>query len=178
MYRPSKNALFVGGVAIGFALGAIAKALPYWSSQEPALPTIGAVADVAIAGSDLRFRARVDSGAKYTSLHCLPDAITIEDPNEASEGNVGKRVQLLLADRDGNAEAVTTRVEGVVVVRNADNREERYLVRLPIESAGVTADALVTLNDRSRMAYPVLLGRDFLRGRFVVDVRSDNPEPR
>jgi hypothetical protein len=32
---------------------------------------------------------------------------------------------------------------------------------------------LVTLSDREKMKYPVLLGRNFLRGDFLVDVNLD-----
>ena len=34
-------------------------------------------------------------------------------------------------------------------------------------------EVLVTLNDRTDMEYPLLLGRNFLRGDFLVDVAQD-----
>jgi hypothetical protein len=37
-------------------------------------------------------------------------------------------------------------------------------------------EVLVTLNDRTDMEYPLLIGRNFLRGDFLVDVAKRNDE--
>jgi hypothetical protein len=49
-------------------------------------------------------------------------------------------------------------------------------VMLPLEWNGVKKDVLVTINDRTDMDYPLLIGRNFLRGDFVVDVEVDNKD--
>jgi hypothetical protein len=43
--------------------------------------------------------------------------------------------------------------------------------------AGVQREVLVSLNDRSRMSYSMLLGRNFLEGKFVVDVTGADDGP-
>lgn len=52
--------------------------------------------------------------------------------------------------------------------------ETRYLIKLPILISGQILETNFTLSNRSEMKYPILLGRDLLRGRFLVDVSKIN----
>ena len=52
--------------------------------------------------------------------------------------------------------------------------ETRYLIKLPILISGQVIETNFTLSNRSEMKYPILLGRDLLRGRFLVDVSKIN----
>jgi hypothetical protein len=59
-----------------------------------------------------------------------------------------------------------------VTVRSSSGaHQSRYKVALPTVVEGHEFTAKFTLADRRAMAYPVLLGRDFLAGKFLVDVR-------
>jgi hypothetical protein len=49
-------------------------------------------------------------------------------------------------------------------------------VRIKLTCKGITKETLVSLNDRAQMKYPLLLGRDFLKDDFLVDVSRDNPD--
>jgi hypothetical protein len=49
-------------------------------------------------------------------------------------------------------------------------------VPLTLRWKGVEKTVSVTLNDRNGMEYPLLLGRNFLRGDFVVDVDIDHDD--
>ena len=53
-------------------------------------------------------------------------------------------------------------------VRTSSATASRYLVELPIRVEGTEATVLTNLNDRSTMRFPFLVGRNFLRNRFVV----------
>lgn len=58
-----------------------------------------------------------------------------------------------------------------VTVRSSSGvHQSRYKVELPVVVEGHEFTAKFTLADRRAMAYPVLLGRDFLAGKFLVDV--------
>jgi hypothetical protein len=48
--------------------------------------------------------------------------------------------------------------------------QSRYTIEAIIKTADVEQVATLTLADRMDMLYPVLLGRDFLRNNFVVDI--------
>ena len=159
-------------------LGLVAGMVLSRSDRPERLPTLGATALVTETQTGVRLTARVDTGAEVTSVHCPADAIAIADAAEDPRDNVGKQATLRLAGRGDQGGELTTRIEGLLRVRNADHAEDRYQVRLRLRVEGVERDALVTLNDRSAMRYPMLLGRDFLRGEFVVDVDSDNDQPR
>ncbi|MBA2279445.1 ATP-dependent zinc protease [Candidatus Saccharibacteria bacterium] len=62
---------------------------------------------------------------------------------------------------------------GMVASSNG-HAEPRYKVRMLIGIAGKTIRARLTLADRSTQVYPVLVGRNVLRGRFIVDVKLGN----
>jgi hypothetical protein len=47
---------------------------------------------------------------------------------------------------------------------------KRYVVREKIKMGKIEREILLNLNDRSRMDYKFLVGRNLLLGRFVVDV--------
>ena len=48
----------------------------------------------------------------------------------------------------------------------------RYKVKIPVVVKGRKIKANFTLADRSAQVYPVLVGRNILRGKFVVDVKG------
>jgi len=59
-----------------------------------------------------------------------------------------------------------------VVSTSTGQTQKRYKVRLLVKIKGRKIRAWFTLADRSAQVYPVLIGRNILRGKFVVDVRE------
>ena len=135
---------------------------------------IGAVAFVMENQSQLIFRARVDTGAQSCSIHT--EEVRIEDPAETMEANVGKVVRIKLKNDREESEWVETSISRIVRVKTSEQAEERYCVSLVLVYEGLEKEVRVTLNDRSHMVYPLLLGRNFLQGDFLVDV--DVPAPK
>lgn len=62
--------------------------------------------------------------------------------------------------------------EQVVVASSMGHIQKRYKVRLLIKIRGKKVRAQFTLADRSTQVYPVLIGRNVLRGKFIVDVKT------
>jgi hypothetical protein len=60
--------------------------------------------------------------------------------------------------------------QGMVASSNG-RAELRYKIRTLVCIAGKKIRARVTLADRSSQVYPVLIGRNILRGKFIVDVK-------
>lgn len=109
--------------------------------------------------------AKVDTGAYTSSLHCKQMKLDRD----------AMRVRFVIPDpktgrvRDGVR--VETAVRDVRSVRSSNGlTEERVVVKTEIELGNRMYPIELTLTDRSAMRYPVLLGRTFLSGRFLVDV--------
>jgi len=61
-----------------------------------------------------------------------------------------------------------------VKVRNAHGQSKRKVVVVEVELAGVKTRSKFNISDRSRMKYPVLIGRNLLRQGFLVDCSNEN----
>jgi hypothetical protein len=133
------------------------------------LRTIGATALVTEMDSRLQLGARVDTGATVCSIHC--EQIQIDDESPDPRENIGRMARLLVTDRQGQSRWIETRITEFGTVRTAVKSQDRYCVVLRLRTQGIEESVLVTLNNRNDMKYPLLLGRNFLRGHFVVDVR-------
>jgi hypothetical protein len=133
-----------------------------WTAERDK-PIIGAEEEVLILPWEIRLRARVDTGAATSSL----DARNIRVQRRS-----GKRsVRFTLVSDDGSRVALDLPLSGYHRVVSADSGiERRPVVRIVICVAGLRAETEVSLNDRSSMQYRMLLGRNVLEGRFLVDV--------
>jgi hypothetical protein len=140
-------------------------------NAEPVIRRIGPVTTVTEVSTGLPFPARVDTGATTCSIHY--EEMEIEDAADNPEKNVGKRVRILVKNPDGEKEWINTKIVDHVTVRTTTDEDERYKVRLKLRWQDVEKRVLVTLSDREKMKYPLLLGRNFLRGDFLVYVDLD-----
>ncbi len=61
------------------------------------------------------------------------------------------------------------------VISSNGQSELRYKIPLRIVIGGKIIRSRFTLADRSAQRYPVLVGRNTLRGKFIVDVSKDSP---
>lgn len=59
-----------------------------------------------------------------------------------------------------------------VISTSTGEVQRRYKVRLLVKLQGKKVRAWFTLADRSTQVYPVLIGRNVLLGKFVVDVKK------
>lgn len=55
------------------------------------------------------------------------------------------------------------------VTSSTGHEQERFVVSLPIRMQGKKINTKFTLSDRSTQTYPILIGRNTLRGNFLVD---------
>ena len=129
---------------------------------------LGPTAEVDAIDGNLTFEARVDTGAATTSVHV--DKVVVEEASPEMKENVGKRVKFRIGNHKGRREWVVKKIVDVGVVKTSEREEERYKVNLTLKWKDVKKRVLVTLNDRSRMQYALLLGRNFLEDDFLVDV--------
>lgn len=133
-------------------------------SQE-AKRVIGPTETVAIADAEIGLVARVDTGARTTSVHA--ESIELMDDE----------VRFDLVCPDGRRVPMQRPVAEVRTVRSAAGSEDRVFVELTLEHDGYAKPVLVNLKDRSHMAYPLLLGRNWLKDDYIVDVSREPVVP-
>lgn len=112
--------------------------------------------------------ARVDTGAKTSSIW-VSRVTEVKDGLEVVFFGEGVPHY--------NQKTVVFKAYGDTVVMSSNgNSEARFKVKLSCKIAGRVVRAWFTLADRSALTYPVLLGRNILRGKFIVDVSVANTE--
>ncbi len=130
--------------------------------------SIGETAWINITGIPFSYLARIDTGAKTTSMHATHIMITNE--SIVYTENIGKRITFQATNRDGKSQPLTTVITRVSTIKNGKGIEQRYVVQLSLSWKNVKKTVEVNLRDRSRMNYKLLIGRNFLSKDFLVDV--------
>ncbi|MGE3637392.1 MAG: RimK/LysX family protein [Pirellulales bacterium] len=129
---------------------------------------IGPIETIIEVHSNIPFLARVDTGATTCSMHF--ESLQIRNAAVDPQDNVGKRIRFLVKNRKGQSTWIESDIAGAPKVQTSEDAEQRYMVWLTLRCREVEKRVLVTLNDRTDMTYPLLIGRNFLRDDFVVDV--------
>lgn len=124
---------------------------------------IGRIEWVILPELKLKHKARIDTGAKTTSLH----AVNIEEVEQ--RGELFVKFQTL--DSEGKIVEVVRKVDATQKVSNTSGFvSKRYVIKEKIKIGNIEREILINLNDRSSMEYKFLVGRNLLLGRFIVDV--------
>lgn len=108
-------------------------------------------------------KVKVDTGADTSSLHAT---------------------RIKVVRKDG-VEELTCHLAGVGPFKFKDFQQkkvkssngatqQRFMVKIIMKLGGKTYRTAFTLTNRSKMRYPILLGKRFLRGKFLVDVATKN----
>lgn len=108
---------------------------------------------------------RVDTGATTSSLH----VDNIDDFEKDGESWVSFDIH---PDIHQVSKIVRrkVKVEDVRKVKSSTaTREKRYVITTTIVMAGMSWPIQLTLTDRSEMSYLMLLGREAMQGRLIVD---------
>ncbi|SHG97923.1 ATP-dependent zinc protease family protein [Ferrimonas marina] len=152
----------VFGAVLALTLGASAVAADYKQ-------VIGPVARLNVIEADLEMMARIDTGASKTSIHA--EQMEVLGGNlEDWDDNIGKTLRFVTQDISGEPVTIEAPIAKVSHIRNSQGSEDRYVVPLRIGPKGQEKEVLVTLKDRTPMTYKLLIGRNWLKGDFLVDV--------
>lgn len=117
--------------------------------------------------SVIDLHARIDTGAQTSAIWASQVTVTdgrleVVFMGDGSDAYTG---QVHLFDEYSRA----------VVASSNGQSEVRYKVKLLVQLQGKKIRATFTIADRSTQVYPVLIGRNILRGKFVVDVKHGKP---
>lgn len=111
--------------------------------------------------------AKIDTGAYTSSIHCKEikqidektlECIFLDEEHDAFAGKVHR----------------LTIIDQFSVKSSNGETENRFMVKSNIKILGKTYDIFLTLTDRAIMRFPVLLGRKFVKHKFLVDVSLKN----
>lgn len=134
------------------------------------MPIFGWVEWAYIEPHHVHLKAKLDSGAKTSSL----SAVDVE--RFERDGETWMRFHVPISAADGATDEpqlieMESRLEKEVLIKSHGSGPSRR----PVVHIGVCLGTQafvtpVTLTDRSRFNYPLLLGRSALRGRSLLDV--------
>lgn len=126
--------------------------------QEIIKPIIGAVEQVRVIPGNLLFDARIDTGATTTSLGVDEMEILNEDGEDW--------VKIKINGHESKHKVIKI----TKIKQHGDDSIKRPVIRLRLILGDVSESVDVTLADRSNFQYKLLIGRNFLYERFIVDV--------
>lgn len=136
------------------------------SGQQNGKVIAGWVEKVSLPGKSFQLHAKLDTGAKTSSIHAIDIQPIIRD------GKRWTRFTLVLEDTESKIRKITMQqpvVRRVRIKEHYEERDERMVVELPLCFNGNIHQVEFSLKNRVGFNYPVLLGRRFLRETALVD---------
>jgi hypothetical protein len=123
---------------------------------------IGWVENVGVSSSNAIVKAKIDTGADSSSLHC--ECIT------PYERDGDQWVRFTITDIDDKSVSYEKKIiRTTKVKRHFGNVQERIVVRMGICIGDQYGETDVSLVDRSGFNYSMLIGRKYLKDKFMVD---------
>lgn len=110
--------------------------------------------------------AKIDTGAYGCALHCHHIEVIEKDGAEVLRFKVLDPGHSHYQDRFFYAKHFSTKR----VKSSVGKAENRFAIKTRMIVFGKIYTVTFTLTNRKRMRYPVLIGRKFLKDKFVVDV--------
>lgn len=128
------------------------------------LAVIGELEQVTFKPQALTLKARIDTGAKTSSIGIVSQQTFERDGKKWVHFSVinpstGKMVKF-----------ERPLVRTVKIKRHGADPMRRNVIKLKIILSNIESESEFTLADRSQYNYPVLIGRNVLSGRYIVDV--------
>lgn len=131
------------------------------------MKTIGRVEEITFLNWDIEnLSVKIDTGAYTSSIHC----------KHINEKDGVLEFKLLCPKSEKyNNKLITTSVYKTKKIRSSNGEmEKRYIVDTSVVFCRKKYKIKLSLSDRGKMNYPVLIGRRFLNKKFLVDVSKKN----
>lgn len=116
-----------------------------------------------------RVPARIDTGARTSAIWA----------SDIKEENGELRFKLFGQDSEfyTGKELVFKDYEMREVTPSNGITEERYMIKVRVKLSDRKIMSRITLANRSTQKYPVLIGRNVLRGKYIVDIKHNYIRP-
>jgi hypothetical protein len=127
---------------------------------------IGIKEKVIICPGNLGFKAKIDTGARHSSLN-VTEAVEFQ-----REGK--KWVRFKTVNQQGRSVTLERPVVRIARIKehNAAS-QKRFVIKLGICLGEYYREVQCNLSDRKGFDYKILIGRSFIKGVFVVDVARE-----
>lgn len=124
---------------------------------------LGYLEHVQIGNLALELKGKLDTGADTSSIHA-------RDVEVYKRGKRDNWVRFRIVGRGGRSIRYDQNVIRFVQIKTkVGGTIRRPVIRIPLCVGGVTGRAEINLADRAEFEYDVLVGREFLANRVVVD---------
>jgi len=135
---------------------------------------LGWIENIYLQPSNLKAKAKLDTGAKTSSLHAKNIEYFEKDGERWVRFQFSSNTRLKeSAYKTGKSKKIVTieapLYRSALIKSHKHSSVERPVITLPFTLAGVEYHAEFTLTDRKKFLYPVLLGRRFLKNVAIVD---------
>ncbi len=136
------------------------------SPRDRDLEVAGWIERVRLTRSGLELEAKLDSGAEHSSLD-------VEGQKYFRRGG-DRWVRFTVEGASGRRVAFERKlVRRAVIKRHSGRSDVRPVVEIKICLGSAVKKVEVNLVDRSNFVYPMLLGRSFLGGAFLIDTSRE-----
>ena len=112
-----------------------------------------------------KYKARIDTGATTSSLNATNIIEFERDGKKWVRFNFNQTM-------NNDTQIIEAKLTRTILIRQANNSKpiRRPIIELPVQLGNIKMLTEFTLANRSNMAFPVLLGRTFLKDIVMVDV--------
>lgn len=149
-------------------IAAIACLTPYSSAEsdnprEDQPLVLGYIEDAHVGKLGLTMKAKLDTGADTSSLYA-------RDVEIYKKSGKNHWVRFRVIGKDGRSIRYDQNVVSFVAIKlKTGGTQRRPVIYLPLCVGGVSGLAEFTLADREQFDYQVLIGREYLASRIIVD---------
>ncbi|WP_428743427.1 ATP-dependent zinc protease family protein [Tenacibaculum sp.] len=110
--------------------------------------------------------AKIDTGAYTSAIHCKHI--------KEKDGVLEFILLCPKTEKYNNKLLQTTKYQLKSIRSSNGKKQKRYVVSTSVVFYGKKYKIKLSLSDRGKMNYPVLIGRKFLTKKFIVDVSQKN----
>jgi hypothetical protein len=126
---------------------------------------IGWIENVTVHPGNVQIKAKIDSGAKSSSLHC--------DCPRILRKHARGSINITATSRRGKKVTLRRKIVRTVrIKRHFGIKQRRAIIRLGVCLGSVYKEINVNLVDRGGLNYQMLIGRNFLSGDFLIDTEK------
>ncbi|MAK66365.1 MULTISPECIES: RimK/LysX family protein [unclassified Methylophaga] len=115
---------------------------------------------VTLFPGEIQTKARIDTGAATNSMYAVNTRVFEENGEE--------RIRFTFIDHEDNEHILTRPIVDKVTIKQASGKQTRYVVEMGLCVGNHYEESRFTLADRSRMTFPILVGRNFLENSLLV----------